>query len=326
MQPCMVISAPESGMIYINGHFAGECSENLPLMRPVNPTGAVYIEYRPLTGSFLPMARRLVFSGGRLMAESVENAGCVRAVLWPGGIAEIELMPRPAVEPAPAVFDANGQSFVLDGQKRLRRGETVLMQLPSGANLPEYRLLGNGAAFIGHWDEGMYLVTGDAKLSRANGFLLAKRIETEADGRVRALIDRDDLVGHALLENWKLESEGLRMVSSEPAWVNGSPTWPKDAGETVCAAIEAELAGLHSEAEGYLSPALRARSPLGKIAERCDLCGEMKYGLPDGRPCAALIRLEGEAIAAAEPLYYRVSPSGGLQGAYQIEALELAGD
>jgi len=326
MQPSMVISAPGTGMIYINGRFAGECGPETPLMRPVNPTGAAYIEYRPLEDGFLPMARRLVFSGGRPMAQSIESAGSVRAVCWPGGITEIELTPAAAAPDPPLVFEAGGLRLVLDGQKRLCRGEQVLAQLPPGAGLPEYMALGHGGGLMGHCSDGMYLVTGNREFSHSNGFLQAKRIEAESDGRIRAMIDRGDLVGHGSLETWRLEDEGLRMISSEPSWVNGSPRWPKRALDTVLAAVEAELAGLRGEAEGYLSPALRARSPLEKIAERCDLCGEMKYGLPDGRPCAALIRLEGEAIAAAEPLYYRVSPSGGLQGAYQIEALELADD
>ena len=322
MQPNLVITAPESGMIYINGHFAGECGENQPLMRPVNPTGAVYIEYHPLTPHLLPMARRIVFSGGFPLVESVEEAEDVRIVCWPGHIAELELLPAESAGAAPLVFEAGGRNYGIDARRRLILGDRILLQLPEDAEVPRWRLLASGV-MLGSCAGGMYLVTIDPATGENNGFLQAKRIELEDDGRIRALMDRGDTVGHGALESWRLEPEGLRMVSSESIWVNGAPKWPATALETVCAAVEAEMAGLHSEAEGYLSPALRNRSPLKEIAERCHLCAEMKYALPDGRPCAALIRLEGGAMARAEPLYYRVSPSGGMQGAYQIEGLEV---
>ena len=325
MQPNLVITAPESGMIYINGHFAGECSEKQPLMRPVNPTGAVYIEYRPLTSRFLSMARRIVFSGGFPMAESAEDAEDVRIVCWPGFITEMELLPSERTSPAPLMFEAGGKNYVIDTKRRLVLGGRVLAQLPEDAEIPRWRQMGNGAAMLGSCAGGMYLVTVDSLTGAGSGFLQAKRIEIEDDGRIRAIIDRKDTVGHGTLENWRLEAEGLRMVSSESIWINGAPKWPVTALETVCAAMEAELAGLHAEAEGYLSPALRANSPLKELAERCDLCTEMEYALPEGRPCAALIHLEGGAMARAEALYYRVSPSGGMQGAYQIEGLELGG-
>lgn len=319
MQPNLVITAPESGMIYINGHFAGETGENRPLMRPINPTGAIYIEYHPLSSRFAPMARRMVFSGGFPLAESAEEAENVRIVCWPGLITEMELLPVESSMAMPLAFEAGGRNYVIDANGRLMLGRHVLAQLPKDAGIPQWQ---NGA-MLGSCFGGMYLVATDPATGESSGFLQAKRIEIEDGGRIRAITDRKDTVGHGTLENWRLEAEGLRMISSESIWINSAPRWPVTALETVCAAVEAELAGLHGEAEGYLSPALRAKSPLKEIAERCDLCTEMKYALPEGRPCAALIRLEGGTMAKAEPLYYRVSTGGGMQGAYQIEELEL---
>lgn len=318
MQPTMVITAPESGMIYINGHFAGETAADTALMRAINPTGAVYIEYRPLVRGLLPMARRLVFSGGRPMAEAAED---MRVIRWPGGITEIELMPAKSTQPPPLVFEAGGKSLVIDSEGRLLSGKTLLAQLPEGAEIPEYLRMDSGAVLIGRHGNGMYLAAGDVQLEHLSGFLSAKRIETDGGSGIRALIDRGDTLGHGVLESWHLDAEGLALLSSENVWAGGSPQWPQTGAETVCAAIEAMQAGLHAEAEGYLSPALRIRSPLEEIAADCDLCTEMKYAMPDGRPCVALIHLEGSAMACAEPLYYRVSPSGGAQGPYQIEEL-----
>ena len=319
----MVITAIAGGLIYINGHFAGEAGADMPLMRAVNPTGAVFIEYHPLDTDFRSLAMRLVFSGGMPMAESAAGIGSVRIVAWHGGITEIELIPPETVPPAPLFFDGGGRQFVIDGQGRLMLEGKRLAQLPPDAEPPVYQKSGHGAVLLGRCREGMYLVSGDDSFSVSNGFLSAKRIEIENGGRIRALTDPHDTVGHGFIENWRLEEDGLRLVSSESVWVDGAPRWPQTPLQAVCAAIEAGMAGLHGEAEGYLSPALRSRSPLGEICDQYDFCTEMKYGLPEGRSCAALIRLEGEAMARAVPLYYRCSPSGGAQGAYQIDALDL---
>ena len=51
MQPTLVLSAPHPGMVYIDGRFAGEVSDEHPLLRPVGVQGPVYLEYRPLSNS-----------------------------------------------------------------------------------------------------------------------------------------------------------------------------------------------------------------------------------------------------------------------------------
>jgi len=322
MQATMVITAPGPGLIYINGHFAGEAGPDLPLMRPIAPTGAVYIEYHPLMSAYRGLARRLVFSGGVPLPSSAGEAEEMQIVLWPCGATEIELMPPESDPPSPVVFEAGGRSFVIDGKGRLTWADRVLAQLPEGAQIPRYHLMRCGAVLTGACRDGMYLLSGDAQFETVNGFLTARQLETEPDGRIRAVIHRDDLVGHASLESWRLEEEGLRMVAAEPAWAQGAPRWPQTGAETARAAVEAQMEGLTAEAEGYLSPALRQSNPLAALAERCDLITEMKYALPAGRPCLAMLRLEDDGLARAEPLYYRVSASGGPQGPYQIEQLE----
>ena len=322
MQPTMVITAPGSGMIYLNGHFAGETNENMPLMRAVNPTGAVYIEFHPLDSRHSALSRRLVFSGGYPMRESADEAEDMRIICWPGKISEIELLPTQTAEASPMMFEAGGRSLIIDSRCRLMLGRQMLLQLPENAGMPTVRQLGQSTVLTGDCREGQYLVVLDESTAAA-GFLAAKQIELEADGRIRALVERGDSVGHASLENWRLEREGLRMISSENVWADGAPHWPQTALETICAAFEAEAAGLYGEAEGYLSPALRQNSPLKELTEAYDLCTEMKYALPDGRACAALIRLESAVLAQAVPLYYQVSASGGTQGPYQIEGMDI---
>ncbi|MBR1822242.1 MAG: hypothetical protein IJ769_11565, partial [Clostridia bacterium] len=90
MQPTIICTAPAPGMVYINGRFAGEASAERALYLPVAPSGAAYLEYRPLTGAGLPLARRCVFSGGRPLADSLADAAGLSCVAWPGGALEAE--------------------------------------------------------------------------------------------------------------------------------------------------------------------------------------------------------------------------------------------
>lgn len=323
MQPTMVIRAPKGGMIYINGRFAGECGGELPLMRAVSPTGAIYIEYRPFSSDYRAMTRRLVFSGGYPLEQSLENDDRLRILLWPGNITEIELLPPEWEAPPPAVFEAGGKSFIIDAKRRLLHGGKPVASLPMNAEIPQYIPLPQGAVLLGRCGTEMYLLAADAAFSAATGFLQAKNIEVEPDGRIRALIDHGDMTGHASLETLRLTNDGLQRISVESAWAQGAPRWPQTPSETVRAAIEATIAAQYAEAEGYLSPALRQNSPLENIAERCDLCVEMKYALPSGQAAVGLMKLKSDTLATVEPLFYHVSPSGGLQGPYQIDSLSL---
>lgn len=320
MQPMLVLHAPHAGLLYINGHFAGELSVDTPLLRPVSSRGAVYLDYRPLSDACLPMARKLVFSGGAPLQESAEDADGLNIVLWPGGITEIEF--APGTYPAGARhFQFSGHSFTMDGGCLLCDGRKICA-LPAGAQPPEYSSLPGGCLLTGTYEGGQYLISMDEDCCRQTGFLCARILETEPDGRIRAVVTADDLAGHATLENWKHTTDGLMLISSENAWADGRPRWPQTPDETARALAEAALAKLDGEAEGYLSPALQNRGIPAEIRSRCDLCVMMKYAPPDSRPCIGLLRLESDRLARVEPLYFRASASGGPQGPWQIESLE----
>ncbi len=322
MQPTLVLSAAHPGILYINGRFAGELSPTLPLFRPTAPQGALYLEFKPLNNRCEALARRLVFSSGTPMQASVEEAENLNVVLWPGNVTEIEFAPPEHTEPTRSI-QLGGRSFLLEPGGRLLCDGRDLGVLPEGASLPELASVPHGAALTGNCAEGRYLLTCDENFERRTGFLHARQLDVEPDGRVRAIAAPGDLVGHATLENWRLTSEGLSLISSEPAWAQGAPRWPGTPEETVRCAVEAALEGLEAEAEGYLSPALRSRNPLQGIRERCDLCVEMKYAPPEGRSCVGLFSMLGVNLAQVHPLCYRTSPSGGPQGPYLIEALEF---
>ena len=319
MQPTIIFSAATPGMICLNGRFIGEASIERPLFAPVAPTGAVYVEYRPLAGEGA-LARRCVFSGGVPMAESLAEAEGLSCVAWPGGALEMEF----------AFAPRSVERFVLDGVPcAIERGQETLLllnglalALPDGADAPRLLRLNGAAALLGDVaGGGQYLAAMSADLCACLGQLRAQRIEFMDGGMFTAIVDLGDRVGHGRLEQWLLDADGLTRASSEAVWSRGAPRWPATAEETMLAAVEAALAGLDDEAEGYLSPALAAGRPLRAIGEVCELCLPMKYGLPEPRPCVGLLHAQNDHLAAVRPLYYRAEPSGGRQGPWQIVAI-----
>lgn len=322
MQPTIICTAPAPGMVYLNGRFAGEAGGGRALVAPVSPCGALYLEYRPLTGAGLPLARKCVFSGGMPLVESLAGAAGLFAVAWPGGAVEIELAPA----------EASVERFALEGLPcALARGEHtaltlngVEIALPAGAGLPRLLTLPGAAALMGEVaGGGQYLAALAPDLSAQTGLVVAGTIEPSGDGLFTAVAPLNDTVGHGRLEQWLVDGDGARLVSSESVWYDGAPRWPQTAEGAMLAAVEAALAGLDGEVEGYLSPALAAEKPLAAVGGICDACAPMRYGAPDARPCVALLRGENAHLATARPLYYRAEPAGGRQGPWQITSISL---
>lgn len=319
MQPTIICTARTPGMIYLNGRFAGETTPARPLIAPVSPAGALYLEYRPLSGTAPALARRVVLSGGAPLADSLTDASGLQCVAWPGGALEIEFTPaQTALEPA----------FIDGVPATIRRGEDtslllngMTVPLPEGAQPPRLIRQNGAALLLGEVDGGgQYLAALTPDMTALLGTLAAEAIEP-ADGLISAVVDLGDSVGHGRLEQWLVEPSGLRRVSSESAWSHGAPHWPDSAEGAMIAAVEAMLAGLPGECALYLSPALASEAPLANVPDACDLCVPMKYAVPDARPSVGLLRAENAHFATVRPLFYRAEPVAGPQGPWQITAL-----
>lgn len=308
MLSTLSITAPAPGMIYLNGRFAGEASDDAPLLLPVNGLGAMYLEYRPLREGWLPMARRIVLSHGRPVALPEG----IFAILWPSRLLELELAPsRCAPETA--------EELSLDGLDcRLRRGSRTRLEirgaeypLPDDAEPPQLLRLEKCLALAGRSGEGQYLLTLSADASRRTGFLTADRLEWESGEILRATTLQRDVAGHATLERWLADESGLQLLSGEPVWEDGSPRKPASGEEAARAAIEAALLGKMDEADALLSPQLRSQYSLESIGDICQGCLTMKSAPPGGRACIGLLRMEEENFAAVHPLYYEAEKAGG---------------
>lgn len=317
MQPTLVIIVPIPGMIYVNGRFLGEATPDLPLFAPVSPFGAVYLEYRPLEPGHLPLARKIVMSSGLPLPDVL--AEDVYAIRWPGGITEVELSP-------PKDSAEITESFVLDGVSfKLVRGNHSRIEVgslscafPADAHSPQLHRLPGCIAITAESGDGRCLLTLSPDLSLQTGFLRADRLEINSGGAITAVTSKGDFAGHAVLEKWQADSAGLRLISSEPTWLDGAPRIPSTPEETAVAAVEAALQGHFDEAEQYLSPALRARHPLDAVGGLGFTCLTMKYGFPGNRPCVGLLKVETGSCATVSPVYYQTEGAGSR---YQLTEL-----
>lgn len=302
MQSTLAILAPAPGMLFLNGRFLGEAASETPLLAPIHPFGAVYIEYRPLTGSYMPLTGKLVFSGGKPLPDSLTASGEMFSVHWPGGVTELELSPAEIPAEAEAECTLEGRSA------RIRSGQIEVdghvFRFPPDGQPPVCSRSGGSILLTGQTGRGQYLITFSGDLSAQTGYLLADRIEPEGSDLFRATSLLHDTTGHAVLERWQVSPDGLQLRSTAPAWEQGAPKLPATPEKIALAAIEAALLGLIDEAISFMAPALRDSDPLSFLSETYKACLPMKYALGDNRPCIALFRPESPCAASVCPLYY----------------------
>lgn len=312
MQPTLVITSPVPGMIHINGRFAGEASADAPLFAPVAAFGPIYLECRPLQPGWLPMARKLVLSGGTPMPESLEQSDDVFAIRWPGGVIEIELTPaRDASEHSEPLALGGLNARLIRGRECRLELDGLSCPLPLDARAPEATRFGDTIALLGQVGDGQYLLTLSENPLRQTGFLRADRIDFEPPQSVRALTDRRDVAGHGVLERWQLNSAGLALISSDPVWIDGAPRQPASPEQAALAALEAALLGFTEEAAGYFVPSAAEHFPLDRIGDLGEMALPMKYGAPGGAPAVGLLHVESANTAFVRPIFCRAVQSGG---------------
>lgn len=308
MQPTLVITAPIEGMVSINGRFTGEIRPDVPLLTPVSPFGPVWLEFHPLAAGYLPLARKIVFSGGIPLADSAEKD--VFLTLWPGNISEIELSPEPLPDFRMETCTPSGVPCrIFRGRNALLEIGSTYVPLPRDAEITCLHRTGDAAALTGTADGGQFLIALSADLSRQTGFLSADSIDPESPGIFRAMEFFSDTAGRGKLERWRLDASGLTLVSSGMIWENGVPNSPATPEAAALAAVEAALLKRMDEAESYFMPGMELPSLLENIPELGALCLPMKYGQP-ASPAVALLQPESENFARVIPMYYRAAQLG----------------
>lgn len=142
MQPFLFISGDVPGLIYLNGRLAGGAAKE-PVCLPVSPTGAVYIEYMPLTPGYLPFTRTLALSAGEVVQGSLSPERGLSVLAWPEGVAELSVEPEPVsgyaqmTDDAGVYVDEATRQFVTPLDDVARHALVQTLQLSNG----EWRMI-----------------------------------------------------------------------------------------------------------------------------------------------------------------------------------------
>lgn len=321
MQPMLIAASAAPGLIYVNGRLIGEVEEGRTQTLPVTPCGAVYLEYRPMGRRYLPMAQRITFSDGAPVAQSLEGAEGVEAVLWPGNLLEVELTPQQSACGPPKSLGRAACMRWGDWLLLEREGGMVSCALPEGALEVELAQAGGlpclRGAMLGGGEYAQVYSPDYASLLLS---LTGQSIRIEPNGVLEVLVDPQDLVGHARLESWQTGEGGCVLARREPLWARGAPAWPQNPRDTALAALQAAQQGLMDEARGYLAP-LAACEEAFERARESRGCVCLTRPLPSAEPCVGLLRLENEHLLRVEPIRYAAEPMSGLQGPWRLTEL-----
>lgn len=332
MQSVFVIVSAVPGLLYIGGKWASELTPGEPATLPVAPRGPVYIEYRPLLRGYLPMARRLTMSAGRIVKESIAEQPDIGAVQWPSGAIELELTPE-AARPARTVTNytaLQGVDFAFtrgdECSMELSRGALrVTHALPPFAQPPEIMFSENRIFLMGPDDAGgKYLLVVSADRFSSLLYVGGDEIQTFENGAVQVFSDLHDTAGHRMNTFYAPAENGYADAAHEILWASGAPNWPQTPEDTALAAAEAIRLGLMEEAENYfVSEYAHTARALTQTIGDCSGVTGMKYGLLSGRSSIGLMTMEAKNLLTVSPLYYTVAAERGLQGTYRLEQLTV---
>ncbi len=313
--PVLYISPDTAGLVYINGHLAGECGAATPLVMPVAPQGAVYLEYHPLRAGVLPVSRRLNLAGGYIApgSEPIEE---MYIVAWPDSVIDVEISPRRTGPLAGAQrLSAGGcELYVLAGDgapgvaRLVRGGELMEARLPAGARDARALETSDGRVMLlGRCDAGEFAQIYDAQTGALALDVAGREISPAERGGVQVLRATGDAAGHVLREVWRPSGRGyacrLLAVSRE------RPDPPDSPERAALMLAQALLMGRDEEALELLSEPARAQlGALRALVGRYDACCALKYGRPPGR--IGLMKLVTPGYARVHALAYRASPAG----------------
>ena len=193
--PVLYISPDTAGLVYINGHLAGECGAAAPLVMPVAPQGAMYLEYHPLRAGIMPVSRRLNFAGGYIApgSEPIEE---MYIVAWPESVIDVEISPRRIGVLAGAQrLSAGGCELYLvagdgaPGVARLVRGGVLMeARLPAGAHDARVLETSDGRIMLlGRCDVGEFAQIYDATSGTLALDVMGRAISPAERGGVQVL-------------------------------------------------------------------------------------------------------------------------------------------
>jgi len=320
MHPMLLITSPADGLVYLNGVFAGEVRKDAPLFRPISPSGALYLEYRPFPSLHLPSADRIVFANGSPMPVSFQHTENLHAVAWPFGITEIEITPKRIYTGKPNVKTLSGAGHLFkfasgNADCYLEtglHGKMYTHKLPENAKEP-YLAEGDGVLFVsGETDDNMryaLVLSPDGKDALLS--LVASEISFLPGNRISKTESAGDTAGHIIKTVYEKNEDGYREISREILKNPESEFRAVTPSDAALCTLECMLLGLDAEAKEYLSPAFSADDALPSLVASAASASLLRFTPPDGRTAAALLISENNHMARAVPVYFRAEMLGG---------------
>lgn len=312
MQPMILLGSAVEGIVSVNGGFWGEVRPDAPLLRPIGPYGAIYLQFQPLVPGYLSMARRFVFSAGRPVPASFDGLRGVSAVAWPFGVTELELTPD-------RVYPATQEETRLTGAGRALRlttrgekttlfieeaGRPLTIELPDGAHEPALAE-GDGLFYVsGAREGGRFVVALDAETGRERLRVTGDEITFLGGGRIAVAERVGDLAGHMRRTVWRNTGERFEPETPELAPNPSGEFLATNPADCARAALECVQLGLDEMAAAYFDDGAQMADSARQTARSTGSTALLRFAPPDGRRAVAAIRPLRPALAEAVPVYY----------------------
>ncbi len=330
MFPVLIIACARPGLLYVNGAFCGELTEEQ--IFPVRPDGRVYVEYRALSEPAFPLAVALDLKDGQVQPGFPLSA---YAVQWPDRVIELEL--RPMLLPQAPVarellatlpYGDAGLSHQRFGEEEMIcLAEEPLFTLPDGAHDLRVQSVPGGALVLAAEAAGesawLLANTPSGGMTLA-GRVRGERIALEGEGKLLVLASAGDDVGHGHQIQYQITSGRLQQGSKERVWLPGAPRWPQTPQETLRAYLNAMRLGTVEEAAAFLTPqaiSMLASSPLPAFDAVVALRRPL-VAAPGDHPLAmGVLSRQAPNQGRVSAICARAVASRHAQGAYQLESV-----
>lgn len=317
----IMLTSQQEGIVYVNGAYLGEIRKDAPVFRPIPPSGAVHLEFKPFHPMSLSSNAKLVFSGGKPLAQSVPDESAVDVVAWPFGITEVAFHENRIHTAAPLIKTLTGAGRIFKYIKTPAaacletefQGRISMHALPPGANEPVFAE-GEGVLFVsGSTENGMRFAliltqSGEHLLKELSG----KEITFLPGGKIRVVRRIGDLAGH---ETEEIYARNDVAYERESVLVMKNPDIGFRAGTPLeCAVCAAEtiLFHLEEELENYVLPSFRLDDETRSLIQSASCVRPIRFTPPDGRSAIAVLRKITSRLSEGAPVFYKADMADGV--------------
>lgn len=331
MQPMMMLTCRQAGIVRLNGSFAGETRADEALFRPVCAYGAAILEFVPYSDGFLPMARRIAFSAGKPVKASVSETEGISVISWPFGMTEAELRPSRVCAPDPEIRKISGSGR---NMRMFFSEDRAYMEIDAAAKTFSYDLPAGAEMPLVAENDGQTIVSGEIRdggryalvLSpEADKLLLSVRgneIAFLGNRRIAVAEDAGDIAGHVRRTVYFGTGSGYQAEETELLPNPNGTFQPQTPLDCAIMAAEAFMMNRKEEESACFLNGTDMSDSAKEVLSKADSVTALRFPVPDGRPAFAALQREADNFAVAYPVYFTCDMYNGawkLTGMYASE-------